>query len=130
MHMSPIAVLSVRALISFATKMVSAQVFVGVLSISLLGSKSSFPSFQFKYRNNIHPGYRWNRVTMLMRFNDVHTANGQVSLLYVAVSLIIITISRATSLSLDSYNDVSAINENNIIYRTKSDIDVGGLYFS
>ncbi|KAI0356288.1 hypothetical protein OH77DRAFT_1377728, partial [Trametes cingulata] len=53
---------------------------------------------------------QWNRVSLLVRLNQpTDTANGEV-LLY--------------------YNDVMAIHEQNLQYRSSSDISVGGLWFS
>ncbi|KAH9949540.1 polysaccharide lyase family 14 protein [Amylocystis lapponica] len=52
----------------------------------------------------------WNRVTLLVRLNDPdNEANGQVSLYY---------------------NNVQALNEANLQYRSSAAVDIGGLYFS
>ncbi|KAL4254990.1 hypothetical protein ABKN59_003937 [Abortiporus biennis] len=55
------------------------------------------------------PG-QWNRVTLLVQLNDASgSANGQVQLYY---------------------NNVLALKQQDLVYRTTSDVDIGGLYFS
>ncbi|KZT08317.1 polysaccharide lyase family 14 protein, partial [Laetiporus sulphureus 93-53] len=53
---------------------------------------------------------QWNRISLLVRLNDPpEKANGQVALYY---------------------NDVEALNEENLQYRNSTDINIGGLFFS
>lgn len=54
------------------------------------------------------PG-KWNHVTLLIRLNEIHSSNGQVSLFY---------------------NNVKAIEQTGLGFRVDDVVSVGGLYFS
>ncbi|KAJ3528338.1 hypothetical protein NM688_g8012 [Phlebia brevispora] len=92
------------------------EVYAYIPETDQMCSQSSFMCNSDGYGTSIDRGAysfvagQWNLVTMLVRLNNpLNTANGEVSLYY---------------------NNVKAIDEKTVQFRTSDSINIGGLYFS
>ena len=73
---------------------------------------------------------RWNRITMLVQMNNPpNVANGNLQLLWIRPSLYF-EFGTNCSTNIYSYNDVQALSQTNLQFRSGSSVTAGGLYLS